>query len=292
MKNIYYILNCPALVGVFLLLNSNRLQAQTTETKLNPVCLDNTEQFTIASKYVAGENYIIQVGLPIGYSPTKKSYPVLYVLDGDKSFGMTKEIADWLMWSNEIKDIIIVGISYGQGMDAWWQKRARDYSHCADTINVKWVKEAGGADNFLKFVKNELFPVINQNYETNQDSIVIMGLSLGGMLGTYILFTQPELFKGYIIIAPSLGWNNNSIIKMEDEFYNNNKKLNKLLYLAYGSLDNNKILVVNPSNDFMQTIQKRNYTGLKFVPEILEEETHISVYTTALTHGLISIFKY
>jgi predicted alpha/beta superfamily hydrolase len=276
---------------VLLLLCTNVAQTQTTQTQHKPVCLDNTEQFSITSKYVAGEDYIIQVGLPIGYAPSKKSYPVLYVLDGDKSFGMTKEIADWLMWSKEIKDIIVVGISYGQGMDAWWQKRARDYSHCADTINVKWVKEAGGADNFLKFVKNELFPVINQNYKTNQDSIAIMGLSLGGMLGTYILFTQPELFKGYIIIAPSLGWNNNSILKMEDEFYKNHKELNKLLYMAYGSLDNNKVLVVNPSKDFMQTLQKRNYTGLKFVPEVLEGETHISVYATALTHGLKTIFK-
>jgi predicted alpha/beta superfamily hydrolase len=276
---------------VLLLLCTNVAQTQTTQTQHKPVCLDNTEQFSITSKYVAGEDYTIQVGLPIGYAPSKKSYPVLYVLDGDKSFGMTKEIADWLMWSKEIKDIIVVGISYGQGMDAWWQKRARDYSHCADTINVKWVKEAGGADNFLKFVKNELFPVINQNYKTNQDSIAIMGLSLGGMLGTYILFTQPELFKGYIIIAPSLGWNNNSILKMEDEFYKNHKELNKLLYMAYGSLDNNKVLVVNPSKDFMQTFQKRNYTGLKFVPEVLEGETHISVYATALTHGLKTIFK-
>jgi len=79
MKNINYILNCITLVGIFLLLNSNRLQAQTTETKLNPVCLDNTEQFTITSKYVAGENYIIQVGLPSGYSSANKSYPVLYI---------------------------------------------------------------------------------------------------------------------------------------------------------------------------------------------------------------------
>ncbi len=33
-----------------------------------------------------------------------------------------------------------------------------------------------------------------------------MGLSLGGNVrNKYILFTQPELFKGYIIIAPFLG---------------------------------------------------------------------------------------
>jgi uncharacterized protein len=280
-----------SLFVAFLLLSSSGLQAQTTQAQHKPVCLDNTEQFSITSKYVAEETYVIQVGLPIGYTPSKKSYPVLYVLDGDKSFGMTKEIADWLMWSKEIKDIIVVGISYGQGMDAWWSKRARDYSHCADTINVNWVKQAGGADNFLKFVKNELFPVINKNYITNQDSIAIMGLSLGGMIGTYILFKQPELFKGYIIIAPSLGWNNNSILKMEDDYSGNHKELNKLVYMAYGSLDNNTVLVANPTAEFIHTIKMRNYEGLKFISQVFEGEGHISVFSTALTNGLKSIFE-
>jgi predicted alpha/beta superfamily hydrolase len=276
---------------VFLLLSSYGLHAQDTQSQLKPVCLDNTEQFSITSKYVAGENYIVQVGLPIGYAPSKKSYPVLYVLDGDKSFGMTKEIADWLMWSKEIKDIIVVGISYGQGMDAWWQKRARDYSHCDDTINFKgWFKQTGGAENFLKFVKNELFPVINKNYKTNQDSTAIMGISLGGMLNTYVLFTQPDLFKGYIIIAPCLVWNNESILKMEVEYFSNHKDLNKLVYMTYGSLDSKEI-IINSTNELVQTIQKRNYEGLKFTPRIFEGETHISVFSTALTNGLKTIFK-
>jgi predicted alpha/beta superfamily hydrolase len=126
----------------------------------NKVCLDNTEQFSVTSKYVIGEKYVIQVGLPINYSSTHKSYPVLYVLDRDKSFGMTKEIADWLMWSNEIKNIIVIGISYGQGMDAWWNNRARDFTPSKDTIFGKDFLNAGGADNFIKFFKNELFPMV------------------------------------------------------------------------------------------------------------------------------------
>jgi predicted alpha/beta superfamily hydrolase len=119
---------------------------------------------------------------------------VLYVLDGDKSFGMTKEITDWLIWSNEIKEIIVVAITYGKGTDEWWQRRARDYSHCDDTILAKgWFRETGGADNFLKFIKYELFPAVNKNYKTNQDSTAIMGISFSGTLASYVLFTQPEL---------------------------------------------------------------------------------------------------
>lgn len=255
----------------------------------NKVCLENTEQFSIASKYVIGEKYVIQVGLPIGYTSTHKSCPVLYVLDGDKSFGMTKEIADWLMWSNEIKNIIVVGISYGQGMEAWWSKRARDYTPGKDTIFGKDFRNAGGADNFIKFIKTELFPVINKTYRTNPDSSAISGLSFGGLLSSYILFTQPEMFKSYIIISPALVWNNKSILKLETDYFSIHKELNKAVYVAYGSLDD-KDWVINPTNEFMNVIKMHNYKGLTFIPKIFDGETHISVFSTALTNGLKTIF--
>ena len=279
------------MVAVYLFFCTNSAKAQTTQTELNQVCLNNTEQFSIASKYVVGESYIIQVGLPIGYAPSKKSYPVLYVLDGDKSFGMTKEIADWLMWSKEIKDIIVVAITYGKGTDEWWQRRARDYSHCDDTIIAKgWFRETGGADNFLKFIKNELFPAIQKNYKTSQDSTAIMGLSFGGTLASYVLFTQPDLFSCYLLIAPALFWNDNDIIKIEKDYFRNHKELNKTVYVAYGSLDS-KESVINSTSDLIQTIQNRKYEGLKFTSRIFEGETHISVYPTALTNGLKTIYK-
>jgi len=279
------------LIVAFLLIFSNWIHAQTTEAKLNEVCLKNTEQFTIASKYVEGEKYLIQVGLPIGYSPEKKSYPVLYVLDGDKSFGMAKEITDWLIWSNEIKEIIVVAITYGKGTDEWWQKRARDYSHCDDTLMAKgWFRETGGADNFLKFVKNELFPAINKKYQINKDSTAIMGLSFGGTLASYVLFTQPDMFSCYLLIAPALFWNDNDILKIEKDYFRNHKELNKTVYVAYGSLDS-KEWVINSTSDLLQTIQNRKYEGLIFTHRIFEGETHISVYPTALTNGLKNIFS-
>ena len=76
MKSLYFTVIVVALLSIY----SHRINAQTTQTQLKQVCLDNTEQFSITSKYVEGENYIIQVALPIGYSDTQKSYPVLYVL--------------------------------------------------------------------------------------------------------------------------------------------------------------------------------------------------------------------
>jgi len=286
------------MIAVLLLLCPNGMQAQTTQTKLNPVCLANTEQFTITSKYVAGENYIIQVGLPSGYSSSQKSYPVLYVTDSDALFGMARGMAieGWMRLGNDIKDIIVVGIGYGQGMDVLLKKRARDLTPSKDTIWAmgKQYPNAGGADNFIKFIQNELFPVVNKNYRINQDSVAIFGHSFGGLFAAYILFTQPELFKGYIISSPPIIWNNKSLIKLEAEYFSNHKELDKIVLLDIGS-EENKIPFneqsLNLINELSQNIQAHNYEGLTLVTRIFEGETHSSVTSVALSNGLRTLFR-
>ena len=43
-------------------------------------------------------------------------------------------------------------------------------------------------------------------------SKTIIGQSLGGLLATEILFKKPELFNKYIIVSPSLWWDNGSLL--------------------------------------------------------------------------------
>jgi len=275
-----------AMILLLLSCSFGALHAQNVKEK---VCLENTEQFSITSEYVKGENYLIQVGLPMGYSSSQKTYPVLYVLDGDYAFGITKGIADLLMIGKEIKGIIVIGISYGKGVFAWSIKRTRDLTPGHDTIFAKG-QNTGGADNFLKFVQYELFPAVNRNYRTIPDSSAICGESLGGLLNSYILWKQPELFKGYIIISPSLIWNNKSVLKLESEYFVNHKELNKAVYIAYGSLDSKEV-IISPATELIQMIQTHNYNGLRLVTRVFEGETHMSVPSVAITNGLKTLFK-
>jgi uncharacterized protein len=276
------------LTSTIVLLLSCSFGAINAQNVKEKVSLDNTEQFSITSEYVKGENYLIQVGLPFGYSSSHKSYPVLYVLDGDYAFGITKGITDLLMIGKEIKGIIVIGISYGKGVFAWSLKRTRDLTPGHDTIFAKG-QNTGGADDFLKFVQYELFPAVNKNYRTNPDSSAICGESLGGLLNSYILWKQPELFKGYIIISPSLIWNNKSVLKLESEYSVNHKELNKAVYIAYGSLDNKEV-IISPATELIKMIQMHNYNGLRLVTRVFEGETHMSVPSVAITDGLKTLF--
>jgi predicted alpha/beta superfamily hydrolase len=262
------------------------LHAQNVKEK---ACLDNTEQFIITSKYVKGENYRIQVGLPIGYSASTKSYPVYYFTDGDVAFGMTKENAGLLMMGKDIKDIIVVGICYGQGIVNWFTKRTRDLTPTSDTIIAKGMI-SGEADNFLKFIQYELFPVINKNYRTIPDSNAIGGHSFGGLLDAYILFKQPKLFKKYVIGSPSLIWDNKFISKLETEYFSNYKELNCNVYIYYASMDG-KDEIINPTNELIQNIKAHNYQGLRLAIRVFEGETHTSVPASGITSGLRAIFK-
>lgn len=280
-----------------LLIFSYGLQAQTTHTLPKQVCLENTEQFSITSKYVEGETYIIQVGLPANYSSSQKSYPVLYVTDGDVLFGMAKGIAieGWMRIANDLKDIIVVGIGYGQGIDVLLKKRARDLAPSKDTVWAigKVFPSAGGAANFLKFIQHELFPVVNKTYRINPDSTAIFGHSFGGLFAAYTLFKQPELFNGYIISSPPIFWNDKSLLKLEAEYFSNQKELNKIVYLDIGSLED-KIPYnqesINLINELSQNIRVHNYTGLTLVTRIFEGETHSSVPPAALSNGMRTIF--
>jgi len=264
---------------------SGLINAQSVKDK---VCLDNTEQFTLASKYVAGENYVIQVGLPSGYSSANKSYPVLYIIDGDVLFGMIRESADWLMYTNNIKEIIVVGISYGQGRDVWYKKRVRDLIPRVDTLIDKGYDDTG-INNFLKFIQFELFPVVDKNYRTNPDSNAILGGSYGGFFNSYVLFKQPELFKGYLIDCPALDWNNKMISKLETDYYNKHKELNAKVYITYGSLETK--IDTNTVNDLIQTVQAHNYKGINLVKKVFEGETHTSIFSAAIAVQLRTLFK-
>ena len=140
------------------------------------VCLENTELHAFRSRFVDQE-YQLQIYLPPSYSDPSNSFPVLYLLDADKSFGMAKDILEWLTWSQEIPELMIVGIAYAEGTRQWWQKRSRDYTLSKDSTRIwgEWPL-AGGGEAFLQFIAQELIPFMDATFRTQADDRVVVGL--------------------------------------------------------------------------------------------------------------------
>jgi len=254
------------------------------------VLIKNTEQFVLESEYFIDEPFTIQVCLPNDYDHNKE-YPIVYLLDADKSIGMAKDIADWLMFRDEIKDIIVVGIAYNKDDETWWINRSRDFCPTLDTITPfgRYWPKAGGADNFLDFMQFSLMPEIDKRYNINPAETGITGFSFGGLLVSYALFTRPELFKNLMIISAPVIWDNSLILRLENEYYHENKTLSKKIFISTSS-DEPDDLIVIPNKMLIDSLNSRNYNGLKLIYEHLENETHFTGYPRALTTGFKRIY--
>jgi len=158
---------------------------------------------------ILAENRVLNIYLPPGYKAEDTvTYPVVYLLDGSADEDFIHVVGLYQFnnfdWIDRVPKSIIVGIAT--------VNRRRDLTF-PSTVEAEKTHypESGHSDKFINFLEKELQPYIARKYKTRA-SRTIIGQSLGGLLATEILFTRPSLFDKYIIISPSLWWNNGSLL--------------------------------------------------------------------------------
>lgn len=160
------------------------------------------------------EKRVLNIYLPEGYRPEDTTrYPVIYLLDGsaDEDFIHIVGLVQFnsFEWINRVPKSIVVGIATVD--------RRRDFTfRTTVAADKKRFPTTGGSANFIAFLEQELQPHINRHYKTNGTETII-GQSFGGLLATEILFKKPALFDRYVIVSPSLWWDNGSLLNHTPE---------------------------------------------------------------------------
>jgi len=170
-----------------------------------------------------GQRYRILIGLPHKAAPTT-GYPVLWALDGLASFPFM-EVArprpaspnESVEWRKKIGDepaglIVAVGYASGEPLDV--HARALDYTPAtvAKTGDA-FSGQHGGAAAFLKFLTQELRPLLAQHFAMDPQLNTLFGFSYGGLFAMHTLTTQPQHFQRYWAASPSLWFGEHQIFK-------------------------------------------------------------------------------
>jgi predicted alpha/beta superfamily hydrolase len=177
------------------------------------------------------EKRILNVYLPEGYNQDDTiKYSVVYLLDGsaDEDFIHVVGLYQFnsFPWINRVPKSIIVGIATVD--------RRRDFTFPTHVTGDKEkFKTSGHSGTFISFIEQELKPYIEKTYKTDSISTII-GQSLGGLLATEILFTRPSLFNKYIIISPSLWWDNGSLLNTSSQIIRVNFNHTIDVYIGVG----------------------------------------------------------
>lgn len=179
-----------------------------------------------------GETRILNIYLPEGYSPDSiDRYPVIYLLDGsaDEDFIHIAGLVQFanFPWVNLLPKSVVVGIA---NID-----RRRDFTF-PTTIEKdrKAFPTTGQSNRFMTFLEKELQPYIQQKYSTRAQKMLI-GQSLGGLLATEILVKKPHLFTHYVIISPSLWWDNESLLTHTPAFLQPGFRQETSVFVAVGN---------------------------------------------------------
>jgi predicted alpha/beta superfamily hydrolase len=141
----------------------------------------------IVSK-VLGEERTFLISLPDGYETSADRYRVLYVLDGSVDALVEADIA---LRQPGAPPMIVVAVAHPNGR--------RD-----DGLAV-WVPGPGsdGAEKYLRFISEELFPYIEQHFRVQNDR-TLYGGSAAGLFVLYALLERPDAFAAYIASSPTV----------------------------------------------------------------------------------------
>ena len=165
---------------------------------------------SVASRHVDARR--VDVWLPPGYErKSARRFPVVYMHDGQNLFNPALSYigVDWgvdeamtrLIGEGAVREAIVVGIwntpkRFAEYMPA---KAVTESKFPDDWPEMAWLRqERIVSDSYLRFMVEELKPLIDSSYRTLPDraDTFTMGSSAGALISLYALAEHPEVFGG------------------------------------------------------------------------------------------------
>lgn len=147
----------------------------------------------------------VWIYLPKGYASSSKTYPVLYMQDGQNLFNeQTAAFGEWgvdecldsIQKANG-KECIVVGIDNGV------KYRLSEYAPFNFENNKTKIVAEG--KQYVDFLANTLKPYIDGKYRTKKsfENTFVAGSSMGGLISLYAVMQYPQVFGGAGVFSPS-----------------------------------------------------------------------------------------
>lgn len=237
-------------------------------------------EFSLESKFL-GQSRTINVILPMGYEKGSQKYPVLYLIDGGvqqdlipvAGFGALATL------SAQYREFILVGVET--------QNRKFELTTPSTVAyDLLQIPQNGGADDFRRFIREEVQPTINRRYRTT-DETAVLGESLAGFFIVDTFLRAPKSFTHYIAVSPSLWWNDKALaLSSSERLSENSFPQHRSLYLAFAD-----------EKDIGEAILPLHKALKNGAPETLEWwyqpmplEHHNTIYHPATLNALRLIF--
>jgi predicted alpha/beta superfamily hydrolase len=268
-------------------------------TNLPLAAIPGTEVRVVHSE-VAQQDYLISVALPFHYGEVPgKNWPI-YVLDANLYFGLVVDMVRAMNirvdFCNELPDAFIVGIGYPvsgtlqEMLHQVMHLRLRDFVRTRSESFEQFIQEAfplpepvpsGNAEPFLRFVQQELVPMIEAEYLVDPSDRTLLGHSWGADFALYALFQRPTLFQRYVVASPEPNLDD------EQAYAARHDSLPVRLHLVVEDMQADEVTRLE---SFAALLESRGYAVMTLTHQILAQTTHCAMVPPAFQSGLVAVF--
>lgn len=251
-----------------------------------PVVLTRSERFELVADS-NGVRYAIDIALPRDFD-RQKTWPLVLTLDADYAFALTRNIAEHFSDRQRIPAALVVSVGYPGGIESlhdYRTRRSRDYTPTHSLVGgygPEYQKHTGGGGKFATFLREQLLPALSRRYHVDEQQRTFVGHSYGGLFGAYLLTKHPALFQRYLIVSPSLWFDDQQLLKAHAEWTAWPSATPARVFLAVGADENP--LMANDLGTFADRLCGRS--RLKVFRIVFPDENHDSVFPAALSRGL------
>jgi predicted alpha/beta superfamily hydrolase len=268
---------CLSLVAVLLLIGPLDPSAHSAAARTS---------FTLRST-ILNEERSFEVHVPSGRGP----FDTVYVLDGQAHFA---NVVDTLARVGRPETIVV-------GLGNIWL-RDRDYTPTqvapSAFVTPAAAKASGGGKRFIEHVRQELIPYIDAHYPANA-SRTLIGHSLGGLIAVEILLKHPRLFQRFVVIDPSLWWDDAALLQQSRDLLRNQSKGTRMFVAIAAAKNRDRVDVdavrrdttdntalIRPSVLWLDSLTETSGHGMHLAWKYYNDQDHMSVVQTAIPDGL------
>jgi predicted alpha/beta superfamily hydrolase len=173
------------------------------------------------------------------YSPENKDmrYPLLVHLDGQMNAFWLPSVVEYMIGTKRIPAIIVVGVytmDKDEGLTTVERTRDMTPTHSLFNYNGKdnqSYRKSGQSATFLRFLEEELLPVVDAEYRTRPQR-AIQGLSLAGCFALNLYLTGTSKFQAFVALDPCLWWDRFYPTRVRDSVQEGSAILDRVLYLG------------------------------------------------------------
>lgn len=277
--------------------------------------LPAVETFVIESSLV-GDRLEVSVALPSGVGAAPVRLPVVYVLDPSFNFQTATAAATWLATASRLAGgpfppTMVVGVGYPtDDLGAIMARRARDLTPteggAPEGLSLPPSPLGlGGAERFLDALVGEVMPQVEARHPADPSDRTLLGHSFGGLFAAFTLFRRPAAFRRYLVISPSLWWDDRVILRHEQAWAENHDDLPARVFVGVGRGEQAAgggwknegfpdeaiaaLRQVDNCRELCDRLGARKYPALGLDTVVLDGEYHLTVTAAAITRGLISL---